>query len=83
MTLAEQNQADAIRELALLDALETIARCGRDVRAAFDHRAIDAYPDSGPPWLDRIIQAQRDKRTPSEADSNMLRLALIGLDAIT
>ena len=69
---------DKIREDALNDALDMVRGYGRDVRTAFDQLVIDMNPDSGPPWLDRIIFGQAD-----EGDHNMLRLAIKGLELLT
>lgn len=79
--LVDDHRARII-EAALNDALDTVAKRGRDVRRAFDQLVIDLNPDAGPAWLDRIIFASRQHRTPTEADSNMLRLALEGLQQV-
>lgn len=73
---------ERIREDALNDALEMIRKRGHDVRRAFDSLVIDLNPDHGPAWLDRLVYAKRQKQTPEERDSNMLRLAIEGLRAI-
>ena len=73
---------EKIREDMLKDSLQTIQRYGRDVRRAFDQLVIDMNPDQGPAWLDRIIFARRQGRTPAEGDSNMLRLAIIGIELL-
>ena len=75
-------EKDRIREDALNDALDIVKRQGRDVASAFTQLVIDINPDHGPAWLDRIIYAQRKAKTPDEGDTAMLRLALIGLQAV-
>lgn len=76
------SERERIIEDALADTLTTVAKAGRDVRRAFDQLVIDMNPDAGPPWLDRIIFAQRQHHSPTEPDSNMLRLAMIGLACV-
>lgn len=73
---------EKLREDAFNVALSLVDARGRDVRRAFDHLVIDPQPDSGPPWLDRIIYAQRRGQRASEGDYAMLRLAVEGLSAL-
>lgn len=80
---ARDPQRDAAREKSLIGALDLIKETGgHDCRRAFDHLVIDLNPDAGPAWLDRIIEAERHRRAPCDRDGDMLRLALVGLDAI-
>jgi hypothetical protein len=73
---------EKIREDVFKIALSMVDARGRDVRRAFDHLVIDPNPDSGPPWLDRIIYAHRRGQRSSEGDYAMLRLAIEGLSAL-
>lgn len=82
MSEEERDQADSIREQALTDALKLVRARGHDVRRYFDQLVIDVNPDHGPAWLDAIVWANRHHKTPSERDSNMLRLAVEGLEAV-
>lgn len=75
-------EREKIREQALSDALDIIAKVGRDHRRCFDQLVIDMNPDCGPPWLDRIAYAHRRGISASEGDYNALRLAKEGLEAI-
>jgi len=61
----------------LVAKLEQVESKGRDVRRAFDHLCIDIHPDQGPPWLDRLID-----NDGSPSDAMMLKLALVGIDAV-
>ncbi len=82
MSEEDREQVDAIREQALSDALKLVRARGNDVRRYFDQLVIDVNPDSGPSWLDAIVWANRHRKTPAERDSNMLRLAMEGLEAV-
>ncbi|MGV0964208.1 MAG: hypothetical protein ACOYBT_09990 [Polynucleobacter sp.] len=73
---------ERIREDALNIALDMVRARGRDVRRCFDQLVIDPNPDHGPLWLDTIVWAYRQHRTPTERDQTSLSLALEGLDAI-
>lgn len=75
-------ESEKILEAALNDTLDTLNRARRDIRRAFDQLVIDLNPDSGPPWLDRIIFAHRSRNVATEADLNMLRLAIEGLHMV-
>lgn len=82
MTADDREQNDRIREAALRDGLHLIEARGRNVRRAFDQLVIDVNPDHGPSWLDRIVWSNRHGKSRTEADGNMLRLAIEGLEAI-
>ena len=73
---------EKIREDAFNVALGMVDARGRDVRRAFDHLVIDPNPDSGPPWLDRIVWAHRKGERAGERDYALLRLAIEGLEAL-
>jgi hypothetical protein len=73
---------ERIREDTLNDGLSLARSRGRDVARAFDQLVVDLNPDQGPAWLDRIVYAHRCKKTAAEPDTNMLRLAIEGLDQI-
>lgn len=73
---------ERIIETALNGGLVMVRKRGHDVRRAFDQLVIDLNPDHGPAWLDRMIFAARRGHTPDERDSNMLRLALEGLEQV-
>lgn len=73
---------ERIREDALNDGLALVQAQGRSCRFAFDQLVIDPNPDHGPAWLDRLIWARKQGRTPMEGDNNMLRLAVKGLEAL-
>lgn len=83
MSADDRIESDRIREQALSDALSLVRARGHDVRRAFDQMVIDVHPDHGPAWLDQIVWANRHSKAPSERDSNFLRLAIEGLEAIT
>lgn len=70
---------ERILEDALNDSLEIIGKAGRNVRLAFDQLVIDMNPDHGPPWLDRIIFAHRQKQPADAKDMQMLQWAKDGL----
>lgn len=75
-------EREKIIEDALNDALDMVRARGHDVRRAFDMLVVDINPDQGPPWLDQIVWANAHKKSAREADLNMLRLAIEGLEAI-
>jgi len=70
------------RETELNGNLDALNAEGRDVRRAFDQLVIDPNPDHGPPWLDRLIWAEKRGQTRGGADVELLRRAVAGLEAI-
>lgn len=48
-------------------------------RTQFDALVIDVHPDSGPPYLDRLIYAHRTRKEPDALDSQRLSLAIKAL----
>lgn len=75
-------KTERIREDALGTALDMVRARGRDVRKFFDQLVIDLNPDSGPPWLDAMVVAHRQRIAPASRDMTLLTLALEGLDTI-
>ncbi|WP_340317165.1 hypothetical protein [Rhizorhabdus argentea] len=65
------------RRLAILDD------CGRDVRKAVESLCIDHHFEFGPLWLDRLIEARREKRAADTEAARRLECALLGLAALT
>jgi hypothetical protein len=82
MSEDDRHESDRILEQALTDALALVRARGHDVRRAFDHLVIDVHADHGPAWLDAIVWANRHGKVPAERDSNFLRLAIEGLEAV-
>lgn len=78
------DEKDRIIEQALNDALALVKAEGHNVRFAFDQLVVDLNPDSGPVWIDRIVEAHRARppRRASEGDYFLLDLAIKGLEAI-
>lgn len=74
-------QEDPFRAMLLADWLDerlsAVGQYGPSVRAAFDDLVIAEHPDTGPDWLDRIIQGVGNTR-----DIARLARALEGLGAI-
>lgn len=75
-------KTERIREDALTTALDMVRARGRDVRKFFDQLVIDPNPDQGPPWLDAMVGAHRERRAASERDTTALGLAMEGLDVL-
>lgn len=71
------------REEALTSSLDAVLKIGRSTRFAFDQLVIDMNPDSGPPFLDRIIFAHRQRQKASETDYALLRRACDGLEVVS
>ena len=67
-------------ENQLNDDLATVARMG--VRRQFEMLVIDANPDSGPEWLDRLLYADRRGKPLDIADLRTLRAAVDGLEML-
>ncbi|KRB86325.1 hypothetical protein ASE00_06300 [Sphingomonas sp. Root710] len=65
------------RRLAILDD------CGRDVRKAVESLCIDHHFEFGPLWLDRLIQARRQKAAPDAEALRRIEAAVLGLAALT
>lgn len=75
-------------EKALNDSIKSVEkldrpyRFGNPHRAAFDQLVIDTNPDHGPPWLDEIIFAHRQKREPDPRHMRALDCARKALEEI-
>ncbi len=74
---AAQLEAALNRRLAILDDI------GRDVRRAVESLCIDHHFEFGPFWLDRLIEARREKRAPDEEGWRRLQAAVTGLAALS
>lgn len=69
-------------EVDFADRLRKVDRLGLHIRRAFNQLVLNQHIDAGPDWLERIVWAHRHHKTPTERDSNMLRLAKEGLEAV-
>lgn len=82
---------------ALNRRIKAIEKCGPEVRHAVYSLCVDVHPDSGPDWIDRLVEARRvfrgvherdpARRWPQDAvfetrDWSLMQNALIGLAAL-
>jgi len=70
------------REDWLTSVLRRADALGRKGRRAFDELVIDIQPDSGPVWLDRVINAQKRRAEVPLNDAAQLRMAIEVLEAV-
>jgi hypothetical protein len=56
-----ETERDKARETWLLSKVRGVDAMGHDIRRAFDELVIDVNPDSGPPWLDRLLNGGTER----------------------
>ena len=64
------------REQWLTGILRAVDALGQAHRRAFDELVIDVHPDSGPPWLERMIYARSRGDAPDPADANRIDMVM-------
>jgi hypothetical protein len=64
------------RETWLSGILRSVDAMSREHRRSFDELVIDRHPDSGPPWLERLIYARKHSSREPLPDLVRLELAM-------